>query len=161
MAVTDGGECSRRFWNINTHIVKISDVVERTEAHTSPDKGLVHSGHHGRFQIIEEDGDFAGFDLADNSRPVPVVGPRSPRGGFGGDLFSGRTVDDEYLIGMIVGLLSKMHIVQMRVILIPKKQAQRSMRIIRDCGLKANVHDERRDVQVLDQGAIQRRSKRR
>ena len=128
--------------HINPDVVEVADVIEGSEANSSFAEGLVGRSHDGRFQIVEIDRDFSAVSIADDPSTVPAVCPRSSRGRLCRDLFASFVVHDKDLIGVVVSLLAEVHVIEMRVILIPKEQAQRLMVVGRDRRLKANVHNK-------------------
>src|SRR5438045_1681783 len=60
---------------------------------------------------------------ADDLDAVPLVVPRSARRGLGRDLLPVGAVDDEDLVGVVVGLLGDVDVVEVGRVLVAKEQA--------------------------------------
>ena len=99
--------------HINPDVVEVADVVERSKANSPFAEGLVGCGHGGRLQIIEIHRDFSAVSIADNSSPVPAVGPGCSSGRLCGDLLASFVVYNKDLIGVVVRLFSEVYVIQM------------------------------------------------
>ncbi len=120
-------------------IVPIGRVIKRAKSNLPPDKVLVRRFHHGSFHVVEKDANGSGFSMSNNADMVPLVIPGGARRCFCTDLGSIGSIHNKNLIGVVVCLLPKVHVVKMSWVLVPEKEASVAMPIIWMGRLDINV----------------------
>ena len=91
---------------------------------------------------------------------MPFVSPICASARLGRDLLSIRAVDDEDLVGVIVGLFAEMHVVKMSRVLVTEEEAHVAMTVIFDGRLQLHIEHKIADRDILDHRAIERRTNR-
>ena len=92
-------------------VVEVPLVVKRPDSNLPPFERLVAGFHDGLFHVVEVGLNRPVGNASDDLELMPLVVPRGAFGGLGGDLGPGLSVDDEDLVGVIVGLLAEMDVI--------------------------------------------------
>lgn len=133
------------------HIVPIAGIVERADTDLAPDERSVGRGHDRRLHVIPINLDGPVTDLTDDLDVMPMIVPGRPLGGLRRNLDSIGGVDDEDLIGAIVGFLGHVDVIEMGRILIAEEEAHIAMIVIFAGRLHLGFEHEVGDFDVLDQ----------
>ena len=112
----------------------------------------------GRRHVVEVDLDQPVVDLADDPDVVPVVGPGSALGPLLGDRDAGLVVDEEDAVGVGVGLLAQVDVIEVAWVLVAEEQADVAMAVVAARRADLQGHDEVADVDVRGQGDVERRA---
>src|SRR5262249_4543425 len=100
------------------------------DADAAPDERLVSGCHGGRLYLVEVKANRSVGNAADDPGVMPLVVPIFFFPALGCKFFPPRAVCYEYLIGVVVRLLTEVNVVEVRRILIAEEQANVPMRIV-------------------------------
>jgi hypothetical protein len=82
---------------------------------------LVAGRHHRRLHVVEVDFNASVADTPHHLNGMPCIVPRSAVRCFRGNLLTRSAVDDEDLVGVIVGLLAEVDVVEMAGVLVAEE----------------------------------------
>jgi hypothetical protein len=140
------------------NIVVAAGIVERTHAELTPREALINSGHNRLRFVIEKDLNRALFDIPHQANRVPIVIPLRPLGPCFCNRDTRLVVDDKNGVGVGIGLVGDVHVIEMRWPLMAKEQAHITMAVISRCRKHFQLQYEAADNHVFNEVDIERRA---
>ena len=145
-------------WSPDFYVIDHPGIVERTKSDMSVLKGLIRSFHDRGLHVVEIDLNESCGCLTHETNVMPDFG--APLNAFSGsfrDLDSGRVVDDEYVVRVIIGRGRQVHVVEVCRVLVAEEEAHVAVAIFSPSLEEFHVEDEVSDEDGIDIGHIEGR----
>lgn len=138
-----------------TDRVEVACVVEASDADSSDGKSLIDCGHYGPGHIVEVHFDPAGLDFSADAGSMPASAEVGAFGAVLSDADAGSVVDEEDGIGMCIGFSAKMHVVEVRRILVSEKEAETLVSVGFLGRSQINIEHKITDLDVAEERYVQ------
>jgi hypothetical protein len=151
----EGGGLAFHGGGPDANVCDATGIVERSDADGAGGEGFIFGDHDGGFEVIEPDFDEAGGGLAFETNPVPgVQAPVDSGAGFAGDPGARGVMDEEDIMGMVVGGAGEVYVVEVGGVLEAEEEAEVAVWVVFAGLEQVTFEDEIAELAIGDERDI-------